>query len=104
MQNLFKQLCLLDLPSFSEVTRDDEKRSRVATCDFDKITTCKNTNIYLFFIKEMSLHQAVVAHAFNPGTWEAEARGYLSSRTARATQKKTYLEKSTISPQRFLNS
>jgi hypothetical protein len=38
---------------------------------------------------------AVVAHAFNPNTWEAEAGGFLSlrpvykvsSRTARATQR-----------------
>jgi hypothetical protein len=26
--------------------------------------------------------QAVVAHAFNPSTWEAEAGGFLSSRLA----------------------
>jgi hypothetical protein len=26
--------------------------------------------------------QAVVAHAFNPSTWEAEAGGFLSSRPA----------------------
>jgi hypothetical protein len=29
----------------------------------------------------------VVAHAFNPSTWEAEAGRFLSSRTARATQR-----------------
>ena len=29
----------------------------------------------------------VVAHAFNPSTREAEAGGFLSSRTARATQR-----------------
>jgi hypothetical protein len=28
-----------------------------------------------------------VAHAFNSSTWEAEAGGFLSSRTARATQR-----------------
>jgi hypothetical protein len=28
-----------------------------------------------------------VAHAFNPSTWEAEAGGFLSSRTARTTQR-----------------
>jgi hypothetical protein len=42
------------------------------------------------------MSQAVVAHAFNPSTWEAEAGGFLSSRplvyrvssrTAKATQK-----------------
>jgi hypothetical protein len=31
--------------------------------------------------------QAVVAHAFSPSTWEAETGGFLSSRTARATQR-----------------
>jgi hypothetical protein len=29
----------------------------------------------------------VVVHAFNPSTWEAEAGRFLSSRTARATQR-----------------
>jgi hypothetical protein len=29
----------------------------------------------------------VVAHAFNPSTWEVEAGRFLSSRTARATQR-----------------
>jgi hypothetical protein len=28
----------------------------------------------------------VVAHAFNPSTWEAEAGGFLSSRTAWSTK------------------
>jgi hypothetical protein len=28
-----------------------------------------------------------VAHTFNPSTWEAEAGGFLSSRTAKATQR-----------------
>jgi hypothetical protein len=29
----------------------------------------------------------VVVHTFNPSTWEAEAGGFLSSRTARAIQR-----------------
>jgi hypothetical protein len=29
----------------------------------------------------------MVAHTFNPSTWEAEAGGFLSSRTARAIQR-----------------
>jgi hypothetical protein len=33
------------------------------------------------------LKQGVVAHAFSPSTQEAEAGGFLSSRTARATQR-----------------
>jgi hypothetical protein len=47
---------------------------------------------------------AVVAHAFNPSTWEAEAGRFLSSRpawykvssrTAKAMQRKPCLEKTT---------
>jgi major histocompatibility complex class I len=30
--------------------------------------------------------RAVVAHAFNPSTWEAEAGGFLSSRPAWSTE------------------
>jgi hypothetical protein len=33
------------------------------------------------------IHQAVVAHAFNPSTWEAEAGTFLSLRPARATKR-----------------
>jgi hypothetical protein len=43
------------------------------------------TNSEQIFKKWLS--QAVVAHAFNPSTWEAEAGGFLSSRTARAIQR-----------------
>jgi hypothetical protein len=38
------------------------------------------------------LGRAVVAHAFNPSTWETEAGGFMSSRPAKATEK-TCLEK-----------
>jgi hypothetical protein len=37
--------------------------------------------------------RAVVVHAFNSSTWEAEAGGFLSSRTARATQRKPVSKK-----------
>jgi hypothetical protein len=37
--------------------------------------------------------RAGVAHAFNPSTWETEAGGFLSSRTARATQRNPVSEK-----------
>jgi hypothetical protein len=36
--------------------------------------------------KKGSLGQAVVAHAFNPSTWEAEAGGFLSSKPAWSTE------------------
>jgi hypothetical protein len=32
------------------------------------------------------MSQAVVAHSFNPSTWEAEAGGFLSSRPAWSTE------------------
>jgi hypothetical protein len=35
---------------------------------------------------EKPFSRAVVAHAFNPSTWEAEASGYLSSRPAWSTK------------------
>ena len=38
------------------------------------------------FIKRRQKSQAVVAHAFNPSTWESEAGGFLSSRPAWSTE------------------
>jgi hypothetical protein len=37
-------------------------------------------------IKNINLSQEVVAHAFNPSTWETEAGGSLSSRPAWSTE------------------
>jgi major histocompatibility complex class I len=37
-------------------------------------------------IKNTQLCRAVVAHAFNPGTWEAEAGRFLSSRPDWSTE------------------
>jgi hypothetical protein len=36
--------------------------------------------------KKEERSQAVVAHAFNPSTWEAETGGFLSSRPAWSTK------------------
>jgi hypothetical protein len=36
--------------------------------------------------KKQKTCRAVVAHAFNPSTWEAEAGGFLSSRPAWSTK------------------
>jgi hypothetical protein len=36
--------------------------------------------------RKISLSWAVVAYAFNPGTWEAEAGRFLSSRPAWSTE------------------
>jgi hypothetical protein len=35
---------------------------------------------------KLKCRQVVVAHAFNPSTWEAEAGGFLSSRPAWSTK------------------
>jgi hypothetical protein len=37
-------------------------------------------------INTIKMCQAVVAHTFNPSTWEAEAGGFLSSRSAWSTE------------------
>jgi hypothetical protein len=37
-------------------------------------------------LREAITSWAVVAHAFNPSTWEAEAGGFLSSRPAWSTE------------------
>jgi hypothetical protein len=44
------------------------------------------------FAKKTRSSRAVVAHAFNPSTWEAEAGGFLSLRTARATERNPVFE------------
>ena len=51
--------------------------SLVSTCPGQtRASTCKNPHI----------EPVVVAHAFNPSTREAEADGFLSSRTAWSTE------------------
>jgi hypothetical protein len=37
-------------------------------------------------IEKADCHWAVMAHAFNPSTWEAEPGGFLSSRSAWSTE------------------
>jgi hypothetical protein len=51
----------------------------------NEINTIKNTNLYKKKKerkKENPNKPGMVAHAFNPSTWEAEAGGFLSSRPA----------------------
>jgi hypothetical protein len=43
-------------------------------------------NIFVNFDMKFFTRQAVVAHAFNPSTWEAVAGGFLSSRPAWSTE------------------
>jgi hypothetical protein len=40
----------------------------------------------IFLLKTSTSCQAVVAHTFNLSTWEAEAGGFLSSRSAWSTE------------------
>jgi hypothetical protein len=49
-----------------------------------------------FEISNAMLSQAVVAHAFNPSTWEIEAGEFLCLRTARTTQRNPVSEKKKI--------
>jgi hypothetical protein len=37
---------------------------------------------HFFMLQILESSQAVVVHAFNPSTWQAEAGGFLSSRPA----------------------
>jgi hypothetical protein len=67
-------------------------------CQDDKLYCCahlvKSQFVdFLIFKSKDIVRRAVVAHAFNLSTWEAEAGGFLSSRTARATQRNPVLKK-----------
>jgi hypothetical protein len=46
----------------------------------------QNSNGLCSKIKNRQMEPGVVAHAFNPSTWEAEAGGFLSSRSAWSTK------------------
>jgi hypothetical protein len=46
----------------------------------------KDATCYLGANKMVQSGWAVVAHAFNPSTWETEAGGFLSSRLAWSTE------------------
>jgi hypothetical protein len=56
----------------------------------DYYSTIKNNDLMKFTGKWMELENIIqpgmVAHAFNPSTWEAEASGFLSSRPAWSTK------------------
>jgi hypothetical protein len=56
----------------------EEKRSESPS----KVTHCEMKLLFCFKF----IYHAVVAHAFNPSTWEAEAGGFLSSRPAWSTE------------------
>jgi hypothetical protein len=51
---------------------------------FDTIGPYKKHHREVQEFKKCPFSQAVVVHAFNPSTWEAEAGGFLSSRPARS--------------------
>jgi hypothetical protein len=50
------------------------------------IHTENNNKSKIWKLKFVCMSWAVVAHAFNPSTWEAEAGGFLSSRPAWSTE------------------
>jgi hypothetical protein len=49
--------------------------------------------IIFFFFTKLSIGSGVVAHAFNPSTWETEAGKFLSSRPAWSADSQSYTEK-----------
>jgi hypothetical protein len=46
----------------------------------------------LVTVPKIKINWTVVVHTFNPSTWEAEADGFLSSRTARTVQSNLVLK------------
>jgi hypothetical protein len=52
----------------------------------DKITKRQKTNKQTNTQGNWYTERGMVAHAFNPSTWEAEAGGFLSSRPAWSTE------------------
>jgi hypothetical protein len=66
----------------------------VTNCDGDKedqklkdiLSTLAKFRASLGYIRKKIYSQVMVAHAFNPRTWEAEAGRFLSSRPAWSTE------------------
>ena len=61
----------------------------VTGLDVTRNRTGPNSSLWMmdfFFVFKTPLCLAVVAHAFSPSTWEAEAGGFLSSRPAWSTE------------------
>jgi hypothetical protein len=54
--------------------------------DFKNTSKRPTTRIKNFHLKKKKKSQAVVVHAFNPSTWEAEAGRFLSLRPAWFTE------------------
>ena len=59
-----------------------QEPTHLYTC---KINKCKFL-FYVINLKKDLFSRVVVAHAFNPSTWEAEEGGFLSSRPAWSTK------------------
>jgi hypothetical protein len=49
--------------------------THVSKCKNDKIIIIIFSHLYLTFKKTLISKPGMVAHAYNPSTWEAEARG-----------------------------
>ena len=60
-------------------------------------------SFFFNFLKDLFIGQAVVVHAFNPSTWEAESGRFLSSRPAWSTSEfqdsQSYTEKRCLEKQ-----
>jgi hypothetical protein len=52
----------------------------------DALFWCVSEDSSVYLNKNKINRQAVVVHAFNPSTWEAEAGGFLSLRPAWSTE------------------
>jgi hypothetical protein len=52
----------------------------------DRVYLAPNLLLIMLLLRKEDWDLALVAHAFNPRTWEAEAGGFLSSRPAWSTE------------------
>ena len=68
------------------IIQDNDNPLAFAILSFRIIGICYHTWLFFFFSNSRFASQALVAHACNPSTREAEAGGFLSSRPAWSTE------------------
>jgi hypothetical protein len=76
--------CQCILPLHQHPQLNEEKRHHLRKCTKKPISQMRK--LRPCDIKKSAQSRAVVAHAFNPSTWEAEAGRFLSSRPAWSTK------------------
>jgi hypothetical protein len=84
----YSNLCLLFMSSLRAKRAQGEARGwRMAGTHATPLAVCQMRLFRaVFIIMKRSVVLGVMAHTFNPSTWEAEAGGFLSSRPAWFTE------------------